>query len=229
MTYTFGQSLLKGPFLVSSTLREEWNKRAKFKLCLIFTPVHTWPILIVRLSVSQQKQRQPLLIMMSERVFLDTGRWSSTGCFQYNTEAFSVIFLVNCVDRKCSRLTHCVLCVFWSSIWRNSTWALYSGFYFVIWKFFHSSNLFIIYLHWTPLLSVDIGLLKTWLSSYQGVSSIVRSPGWTQTSHPSILILLPLSLPRPIQIPHTAASHSPKMHAAGAQKRNKSCWVLSFV
>lgn len=50
---------------------------------------------------------------------------------------------------------------------------------------------------------------------------MVRSQGWTQTSHPSNLILLPLSLPRPIQIPHPAASHSPKIRAAGAQKKEK--------
>lgn len=52
---------------------------------------------------------------------------------------------------------------------------------------------------------------------------MVRSQGWTQTSHPSILILLSLSLPRPIQIPQPAASHSAKMYAAGAQERNKCC------
>lgn len=57
---------------------------------------------------------------------------------------------------------------------------------------------------------------------------MVRSQGWTQTSHPSNLILWQLSLPRPIQIPHPAASHRPEIRAAGAQKRKKGCLWGSF-
>lgn len=48
-------------------------------------------------------------------VLVDADRSPSIGCFQY-TEAYGVFLLVNSVYRKCSHLTHCVLCVFWSLI-----------------------------------------------------------------------------------------------------------------
>lgn len=47
---------------------------------------------------------------------------------------------------------------------------------------------------------------------------MVGSKGWTQTPHPSNLILLPLSLSRPIQIPHPKASHSLKMCCKNTNK-----------
>lgn len=74
----------------------------------------------------------------------------------------------------------------WSTLWfisffflgppisRHSIQALFSGFY-CIWNVFLSSNRFIIYLYWTSAQSVDTDLIKTQLSSRQGVRSLNRS------------------------------------------------------
>lgn len=53
-----------------------------------------------------------------------------------------------------------IFCFLGSPISQNVIQALFSGFY-CIWNVFLSFNRFIIYLHWTPLLSVDTGPIKT--------------------------------------------------------------------
>lgn len=91
----------------------------------------------------------------------------------------------------------------------------------------HSSNLLIIYLHWT-LLSVDIEPNKNRAFIIPGgLVLIVGSQRWTQTCRTVIPTLLLPSPLRALQIPNSAVL---KMHTAGAPRGKKQeLWDFFFL